>query len=77
MPQYIYLFASLFFSAALVKVITTSNKPLRVYPPGPPADPVIGHVRFFPLEYQWKTFAEWGKKFGAYRSRNASLRREI
>lgn len=37
------------------------------YPPGPPADPIIGHARVMPLEYQWYTFAEWGRKFGLYR----------
>ena len=35
-------------------------------PPGPPADPIIGHARFIPPQYSWKTFAEWGKTWGAY-----------
>lgn len=33
-------------------------------PPGPPSDPIIGHVRFMPSSYPWKTFAEWGKRWG-------------
>ena len=33
-------------------------------PPGPPADPIIGHARIIPIDYQWKTFASWRKKYG-------------
>lgn len=32
--------------------------------PSPPSDPLIGHARIFPQEYPWKTFAEWGKRYG-------------
>lgn len=35
-------------------------------PPSPPADPIIGHVRLIPFDYQWKTFASWRKKYGTY-----------
>lgn len=37
-------------------------------PPGPPADPFIGHIRAIPSSYPWKTFAEWGKRWGEYLS---------
>ena len=33
-------------------------------PPSPPADPIIGHARIIPVDYQWKTFASWRKKYG-------------
>ena len=33
-------------------------------PPGPRADPVIGHARFIPTQYAWITLSEWAKKFG-------------
>lgn len=33
-------------------------------PPGPPADPLIGHLRQIPLSAQEKTFAAWGKLYG-------------
>lgn len=33
-------------------------------PPGPQADPIIGHARFIPPQYSWKTFSDWGKKWG-------------
>jgi hypothetical protein len=33
-------------------------------PPGPPADPILGHLRYIPFEYTWFTFAKWAKKYG-------------
>ncbi|KAL5525100.1 hypothetical protein ACEPAF_8969 [Sanghuangporus sanghuang] len=33
-------------------------------PPSPPSEPIIGNLRVMPTEFQWKTFAEWGKKLG-------------
>ncbi|KAH8114941.1 cytochrome P450 [Phellopilus nigrolimitatus] len=32
--------------------------------PGPPAEPILGHLRIMPTEFQWRTFADWGKTFG-------------
>ncbi|KAH8114932.1 cytochrome P450 [Phellopilus nigrolimitatus] len=32
--------------------------------PGPPAEPILGHLRIMPADFQWLTFADWGKKFG-------------
>lgn len=40
---------------------TGSQMPL---PPGPPADPILGHARYMPRLYPWKTFSEWGKRWG-------------
>ena len=34
------------------------------YPPGPPADPVLGHLRIMPTENQEEVFHEWSKKYG-------------
>ena len=34
------------------------------FPPGPPADPIIGHLRHIPREYPWLTYSNWGKKWG-------------
>ena len=34
------------------------------YFPGPPADPIIGHVRSFPHTLPWEKFLEWGKQYG-------------
>jgi hypothetical protein len=35
-------------------------------PPGPPADPLIGHLRRIPLSAQEKTFAAWGNMVSAH-----------
>lgn len=33
-------------------------------PPGPPGHFLIGHALKIPVEYQWRTFAEWGETYG-------------
>ena len=33
-------------------------------PPSPPSEPILGHLRLEPPEFQWKTFSEWGKTVG-------------
>ncbi len=33
-------------------------------PPGPPGDPIIGHLRYIPAEAPAETFAEWSKTYG-------------
>ena len=35
-------------------------------PPSPPSDPIIGNARVMPLEYAYRTFGAWMKKYGAY-----------
>lgn len=40
---------------------TGSQLPL---PPGPPADLILGHARYMPRLYPWKTFSDWGKRWG-------------
>ena len=51
------------FLALLLSGLVLFRKRSNV-PPGPPGDPIIGHVRIMPSEYPWKTFSEWGKKYG-------------
>ncbi|KAH9977451.1 cytochrome P450 [Russula compacta] len=41
--------------------LTAPKAPL---PPGPPADPIIGHLRVIPTSGQAKTFYEWSKIYG-------------
>lgn len=33
-------------------------------PPGPPGDPIIGHLRYIPENSPADKFAEWSKKYG-------------
>ena len=40
-------------------------------PPGPPADPIVGHYRIFPRTYQAEHFFEWSKTYGERRRRVA------
>ena len=69
MPSDALLVGAFFGALALVPVVAFARSQLqsrgKVFPPGPPADPVIGHVRSMPLEYAWRTFGEWGKKWGS------------
>lgn len=34
-------------------------------PPGPRADPFIGHVRQVPADRPWLTYMKWGKEYGS------------
>lgn len=34
------------------------------YPPGPPADPIIGHTRYLPRDKHCITHTEWAKQYG-------------
>ena len=35
-------------------------------PPGPPADPIIGHLRYIPPENPEDKIAEWSRQYGRY-----------
>ncbi|PVF92510.1 cytochrome P450 [Serendipita vermifera] len=39
-------------------------KEKRVYPPGPPKDPLIGNLRQFPKDNWWQVFSGWQKEYG-------------
>ena len=49
-------------SAFIVRKVQQRNRP--PLPPSPPSEPFIGHLRVMPMEYEWKTFSDWGKKLG-------------
>lgn len=42
---------------------SASHLPL---PPGPPGEPLIGHLRVVPKEGTAGAFAKWSKEYGAY-----------
>ena len=39
-------------------------------PPGPKPDPIVGNLFLIPNDYQWKIFADWGKRWGVYHERD-------
>jgi hypothetical protein len=54
------------FCGGLVVWWTSQTKPEAPLPPGPPADPVIGHLRIMPKENTAETFHEWTQKYGTF-----------
>ncbi|THH12729.1 hypothetical protein EW146_g7425 [Bondarzewia mesenterica] len=46
------------------RILVRRRLALPPLPPGPKGLPLVGNVMGLPKENQWKTFAEWGKKWG-------------
>ncbi|EKM55763.1 uncharacterized protein PHACADRAFT_256622 [Phanerochaete carnosa HHB-10118-sp] len=68
------LIAAAFIFLAVLLAYHRPAKAKRVkLPPGPPADPIIGHLRVFPRTDLGKTFHEWSKRYGKSLSVCASL----
>ncbi|KAE9396845.1 cytochrome P450 [Gymnopus androsaceus JB14] len=51
-------------SLSLVHVVLRKRRIRRYLPPGPQADPLIGHLRKIPPVGQPEVFHEWAKKYG-------------
>ncbi|KAI0049998.1 cytochrome P450 [Auriscalpium vulgare] len=47
----------------LLKLVL-SKKPAGRLPPGPPGLPLLANIFDLPQKEQWKTFTEWGRKYG-------------
>lgn len=66
MFSYIFIFASLI----TLTVIKLSSK--RIFgcrspyplPPGPPKEPILGHLRVIPTQYAQNAYREWSKEYG-------------
>ncbi|KAG5641232.1 hypothetical protein DXG03_005689, partial [Asterophora parasitica] len=58
LPAFFLISASLFL---WIRGPVRTHPPL---PPGPPAEPIIGHLRKIPSEDQENQFYEWGKVYG-------------
>jgi hypothetical protein len=46
------------------RIVKPENRKWAQLPPGPPRDPLIGHLRHIPQENQQEVFAEWQKICG-------------
>jgi hypothetical protein len=40
--------------------------PGKKRPPGPPTLPIIGNLFQMPKDHEWKTYAQWAKKYGQF-----------
>jgi hypothetical protein len=49
----------------IVWKLVALNRKTNTYPlpPGPPKDPIIGHVRYIPAKNPELTYIEWGKQY--------------
>ncbi|KAH8114944.1 cytochrome P450 [Phellopilus nigrolimitatus] len=63
-PYYSYLGLAISLCAVAVALARSQRHVRLSLPPSPPSDFVIGHLRTMPMENQWLTFTEWGKKLG-------------
>lgn len=61
----------------LLAVFLISRVAKRKYPaplpPGPKGYPIIGNMLDMPASYPWRTFTEWGTKFGESTSLHSIL----
>ncbi|PCH44802.1 cytochrome P450 [Wolfiporia cocos MD-104 SS10] len=57
-------FLCLLLALAIVWRLLQSKRNLKPLPPGPKGWPLIGNVFDMPVSHQWKTFTEWGQKWG-------------
>lgn len=39
------------------------SRPSRLLPPGPPGNPILGHLRLIPRDHPEHAFTEWGKQY--------------
>jgi hypothetical protein len=60
------LLLALIGACAIAWVVNARQKKSHPFPPGPPADFLIGHTRLIPSEKQDWTFYELGKTYGGY-----------
>lgn len=66
------LVASILLCVLVVR-FTRRNGQRPPLPPGPPADPIIGHMRIFPdAQDIAEVFHEWTQKYGTFILKEAS-----
>ncbi|KAJ7891352.1 cytochrome P450 [Mycena olivaceomarginata] len=52
--------------AVLAYTVLKSALRSKPYPPGPPSLPILGVASIHPRTEFWKTYAEWGRKYGPH-----------
>lgn len=57
------LLALVLLLSVYLKRRTVRRPPL---PPGPPAEPLIGHLRIMPSDQEELVFHEWAKTYGVF-----------
>ncbi|KAF9002123.1 cytochrome P450 [Cyathus striatus] len=62
MASSLYYLALAFIGFYLIWARLRKNR--LQYPPGPPAEPILGHLRVMPTTEQEATFREWSKTYG-------------
>jgi hypothetical protein len=63
----LYSFLSLALTANAMFVYflrLRDRKTAKMLPPGPPRDPIIGHLRYLPTAESASVFHEWAKTYG-------------
>ena len=63
-PYRAFLLVSLPFLILWAARILGSRKQHPPFPPGPPRDPLVGHMRIMPTKDQVGVFQEWAKTYG-------------
>ena len=58
------LFSLLVAAFLFVLVLRSRSQKRKPLPPGPPADPLIGHLRSIPSHDQGRVFYSWAKLYG-------------
>jgi hypothetical protein len=58
------ILVALFLCAVVLLRRARRNKSGMRYPPGPPADPIIGHLRIMPRKEEHETFHRWSQQYG-------------
>ena len=60
-------FSPIFIAVLLfvvLPVISSRRRQQENLPPSPPNNFLIGHALRLPADYQWRTFAQWGREYG-------------
>jgi hypothetical protein len=70
------LYSFIAFACALsVLAVLRQRRRVSILPPGPPGDPLVGHLLRMPPTDSALVFHQWSKTYGAFSSNNPLLQR--